>query len=316
MADIPTRDDVITARRRISAHVNLTPVLRSHRLDAAVGAELYFKCENLQRTGAFKYRGASNAVWSLGEADAARGVATHSSGNHGAALALAAAGRSIPCHVVVPAGAVAVKLAAIADYGGTVHECAPTQAAREQGLADLVAATGAIPIPPYNDPRIIAGQGTAALELLEQVDGLDIVIAPLGGGGLLSGCAIVAKAESRPPRVIGVEPSGADEARRSLAAGRIITDQIPDTIADGLRATIGPLTFAVVSRLVDEVLAVSDEAIVKAMKDIWRMMRVVCEPSSATVLAAIQAYPDRFRGCRVGLVLSGGNVDLDHLPWT
>ncbi len=315
LTELPTSDDLIEAAHRIGPRINRTPVLRSRRLDTETGAALFFKCENLQRTGAFKFRGASNAVGALTEAEAGSGVATHSSGNHGAALALAAAQRDIPCHVVVPEGAVPAKVAAIAEYGGRVHRCAPTQAAREQGLKDLVAATGAIPIPPYDDRRIIAGQGTAALELLDEVPALDLVLAPLGGGGLLSGCAVVAKSGAAALQVIGVEPAGADEARRSLSAGHIVTDQVPETIADGLRATIGPLTFAVISSLVDEVVTVTDEAIIRAMRDIWRMMRVVCEPSSATVLAAIRAHPDRFRGRRVGLVLSGGNVDLDHLPW-
>ena len=315
MDELPSYDDVVDAHRRIGKYINRTPVLRSRELDQGIGAELFFKCENLQRTGAFKFRGASNAVRALSDADAARGVATHSSGNHGAALACAAAQRSIPCHVVVPAGAVPGKVAAIHRYGGRVRECAPTQAAREEGLRALVEETGARAVPPYNDPWIIAGQGTAALELLQEEPALEVLLAPLGGGGLLSGCALVAKTQSHSPLVIGVEPAGADEASRSLAAGRIIADQVPDTICDGLRATIGPLTFTLISRLVDEVLTVSEEAIIQAMKDIWRMMRVVCEPSSATVLAAMRTHPDRFRGRRVGLILSGGNVDLDSLPW-
>lgn len=311
---IPTIADLKAAHERIAHYVHRTPILTSRRLDELTGAQLFFKCENFQHTGAFKFRGALNAVLSLDDSSAKRGVATHSSGNHGAALACAAGLRGIPAHVVVPRGAVASKVAAIEGFGGTVHWCEPNQAAREKGLAELVESTGAEPIPPYNDARIIAGQGTAALEFLDQRDNLDLLVTPLGGGGLISGSAIAA-GESPSIDVFGVEPDGAADTCASLEAGRIIDEFHPDTIADGLRAKVGPLTFEIIRQRVARVMTVDDAAIIAAMRQIWRIMKIVVEPSSATVLAAVFEHRDAFRDRKVGLIISGGNVDLDHLPW-
>ena len=313
--NVPVLEDIQQAARRIAEWINPTPVLRSRRLDAATGARLYFKCENFQHTGAFKFRGACNAVFSMDDEQAAAGVATHSSGNHGAALARAASLRGMPAHIVVPDGAVASKVAAIAAYGGIVHHCAATQAAREKGLEQVVAETGAQAVPPYNDSRIICGQGTAALEFLGQQSGLEVLVTPLGGGGLVSGSAIAAKSLEPGLELIGVEPAGAADTFDSLAAGHIIEEFTPNTIADGLRAKVGPLTFKIIQQRVDRVLTVGEDEIIDAMREIWRIMKIIVEPSSATVLAAVMSYPDSFKGRRVGLIISGGNVDLDHLPW-
>ncbi|MDX1570549.1 MAG: pyridoxal-phosphate dependent enzyme [Xanthomonadales bacterium] len=313
--NLPGLTEVQAAARRIGSSVNTTPVLRSRRLDAALGAELHFKCENLQRTGAFKIRGASNAVRSLDDAEAAAGVATHSSGNHGAALAAAASDRGITAHIVVPEGAVPSKLANIKRHGGRIIPCKPTLADRTRVLEEVVAESGATVIHPYNDPRIIAGQGTAGLELAGQVPGLDVVIVPVGGGGLISGCSIALKGMNPDIRVIGAEPAGADDAVRSLAAGEIIDDIDPDTIADGLRATIGPLTFALIREHVDRIVTMSDDEILAAMRRLWECLKIIVEPSSATVLAAAEQYRDELRGKRVGLILSGGNVDLDRIAF-
>lgn len=313
---VPKLADLRAAARRIEPHVHRTPVMGSARIDAQVGATLLFKCENLQRTGAFKFRGATNAVLSLPDDVAHRGVATHSSGNHGAALAAAAASRGIPAYIVVPEGAVASKVAAIEGYGGKLIRCEATQAAREAGLEKVLAETGATAIHPYEDSRIIAGQGTAVLELLEQVEALDLIICPVGGGGLISGCALAAKGMQPDITVIGAEPSGADDTARSLARGQIIDSFTPDTIADGLRGKVGQLNFQIIRKLVAEVVTVTDEEIIEAMRMIWQLMKLVVEPSSATVLAAVIKERNRLAGRRIGLVLSGGNVDLDHLPWT
>lgn len=313
--NVPVLEDIQQAARRIADRINTTPVLRSRRLDAAAGAQLYFKCENFQHTGAFKFRGACNAVFSMDDDQAAAGVATHSSGNHGAALARAAALRGIPAHIVVPDGAVASKVKAIAAYGGIVHRCADNQAAREAGLEQVLASTGAQAVHPYEDSRIICGQGTAALEFLSQQPDLELLITPLGGGGLVSGSAIAAKGLNPAIEVIGVEPAGAADAFDSLAAGHIIEQFKPETIADGLRAKVGPLTFEIIGQRIDRVLKVDENEIVDAMREIWGIMKIIVEPSSATVLAAVRTYPDAFKGRKVGLILSGGNVDLDHLPW-
>jgi len=303
------------AAARIAPFATVTPVLRSTALDALAGCELHFKAEHLQRGGAFKFRGALNAVWSLDAEEAARGVVTHSSGNHGTALALAAATRGIAAHVVVPEGAVAAKLAAIEQAGGIIRRCAPTQAAREAACAELAAATGATLVHPYADPQVIAGQGTVALELLAQVPGLDAIVTPLGGGGLASGLAITAQALAASVQVIGAEPAGADDAARSLAAGRRVEDVVPDTVCDGLRALVGLPNLALLAAHGVTVLNVEDAATIAAMRLLWTHLKQVVEPSSAIVLAAVLQHPARFRGRRLGLVLSGGNVDLDALPW-
>jgi threonine dehydratase len=310
-----TLADVRDAAARIAPHARITPLLRSRSLDELAGAELHFKCEHLQRMGAFKFRGACNAVWSLPEDVAQRGVVTHSSGNHGAALALAATTRGIACHVVVPDGAVKAKLASIERYGAQLHQCAATIAAREQTAARVQQQTGATLVHPYTDPRVIAGQGTAALELLQQSGGVDVLITPVGGGGLSSGCAIAARGVDSRIAVYAAEPEGAPDAYESFRRGERFTDIVPDTIADGLRGTIGEINFALMRDNVDAVLPVSEAQIVAAMRLIWERLKQVVEPSSATVLAAILRHPQQFAGKRVGVVLSGGNVDLDALPW-
>ena len=303
------------ARERITGKVSVTPVLTSNTLDALAGARLHFKCENLQKGGAFKARGATNAVFALSETQARRGVATHSSGNHGAALARAAALRGIRAYIVMPDNTSQVKRAAVSRYGAEITWCAPTLAARESTVRQVLAATGATLIHPYDDLLVMAGQGTVALELLNAVPTLDVILCPIGGGGLLSGIAFAAKTIKPGIRVIGVEPAGADDAARSLRAGHIVPVEHPDTIADGLRATVGERPFAEIRRIVDEIITVPDAAIVRAMRQIWEVLKIVVEPSGAVPYAALLGAPEALRARRIGLILSGGNVDLDHLPW-
>ncbi|SKB99628.1 pyridoxal-phosphate dependent enzyme [Luteibacter sp. 22Crub2.1] len=311
----PTFADVRDAAARIAPYALVTPVLRSDRIDALVGASIVFKCENLQRGGAFKFRGATNAVWSLGDEEAARGVVTHSSGNHGNALAMAARTRGIAAHVVVPEGAVKAKVDAIAAAGAIIHRCAPTTAAREAAAAEIQARTGAELVHPYADPRVMAGQGTLLPELLRQAPGLDTILFPVGGGGLASGCSIAAHGIDPGIALFGAEPEGADDAARSLKSGRRVGPFTPETVCDGLRTLIGEPNFHVLREHGVSVLRVSDGEAIDAMKLLWTELRIVVEVSSATVLAAMLRYPDRFAGRRVGVVLSGGNVDLDALPW-
>jgi threonine dehydratase len=306
---------VLAAAARIAPYAHRTPVLRSRSLDELTGATLHFKCENLQRVGAFKFRGACNAVFALDEATAARGVVTHSSGNHGAALALAARVRGIPAHVVVPEGAVASKLAAIEAHGAVIHRCAPTIAAREAAAARVQADTGATLVHPYTDPFVIAGQGTATLELLAETGPLDALVTPVGGGGLISGSAIAGHGLRPGLAVFGAEPEGAADTFESLRRGQRVTDLVPDTICDGLRGTVGEENLAIVRAEAVRVLLVSDAETVAAMRLAWGRLKQVIEPSCATVLAAVMRYPEHFAGKRVGLILSGGNVDLDALPW-
>jgi threonine dehydratase len=310
-----TADDIERAAARIAPYAHVTPVLRSASLDALAGCSLAFKCENFQRVGAFKFRGASNAVWSLSDAVAARGVVTHSSGNHGAALALAARLRGIPAHVVVPEGAVAAKVAAIRVYGANVHTCAPTLAARDAGTEQLVRETGGTLVHPFADPAVIAGQGTAARELIREVGALDALIAPIGGGGLIGGSAIAAKALAPQIRLFAAEPEGAADASESLRRGERVTDIVPDTVCDGLRAAIGPINFVLLREHAVQVLLVSDRETIAAMRLVWERLKIVVEPSSAVALAAILRHRERFAGLRVGVILTGGNVDLGHLPW-
>ena len=308
-----THADVLAAAARIAGHAQVTPVLHSTSLDALSGASLFFKCENFQRIGAFKFRGACNAVWSLSDAQAAQGVVTHSSGNHGAALALAARTRGINAHVVVPTGAVRSKVAAIQAFGATLHECAPTMAARE-AMADAIGrSTGARLVHPFTDAAVIAGQGTAALELIREVDGLDIVMTPVGGGGLICGTALAASGAASAIRVFGAEPSGAADAFESLRRGVRVVDVVPDTVCDGLRGTIGLPNFELMRAHGVQVLLVDDAETMAALRLVWERLKIVIEPSCATVLAAVLRYRDEFEGKRVGLVLSGGNVDLDEL---
>jgi threonine dehydratase len=303
------------AHARIRPHIHRTPVLSNSALDELAGAQLFFKCENLQRVAAFKARGACNAVLSLSAAVAKHGVVTHSSGNHGAALAWAARSRGIPAWIVMPSNAAQVKQDAVKGFGGTVRFCEPTVADREATCAAVEAETGATLVHPYNDWRVIAGQGTAALELLEDEPNLDAVITPVGGGGLLSGTAIAAKGLRPSIKVYGAEPAGADDAYRSLQAGHIIPQTDPHTIADGLRSSLGDKTFAVLRSIVDGVETASEEAIVRAMRLLWEKLKMIVEPSSAVPLAMLLEHKISLDKLRVGVILSGGNVDLDRLPW-
>ncbi|WP_437994198.1 pyridoxal-phosphate dependent enzyme [Sorangium sp. So ce145] len=313
MTRLPTVEDIRGAAMRIAPHAHVTPVMTSRTIDGIAGARVFFKCENLQRVGAFKFRGACNAVLSLSDEEARRGVATHSSGNHAAALALAARIRGVAAYIVMPENAPAVKRAAVEGYGARVVSCAPTLRSREETVARVISETGAIFVPPYNDPRIIAGQGTAALELAAQVDDLDAVIAPVGGGGLLSGTAIATSSLSR-ARTIGAEPEAADDAARSMREGRIVPSNDPVTIADGLRTSLGELTFAVLRERGVEIVTVSEEDIVKAMRVVWERMKLVIEPSAAVPVAAVLRR--LVQGTRIGVIVSGGNVDLTRLPFT
>ncbi len=314
-AALPVADDVLAAATRIAGHADLTPVLRSRTLDAMAGCQLLFKAEHLQRGGAFKFRGACNAVWSLSEAEAAHGVVTHSSGNHGAALALAARTRGIACHVVVPDGAVAAKLANIQRHGATLWRCEATQAAREATCAQVQQATGAQLVHPYADARVIAGQGTAALELAGQAGAPDVMVVPVGGGGLAAGTALALAAVAPDCRLVLAEPAGAADTARSLAAGERRIDFVPDTVCDGLRGALGAPNFELLRAAGAGVVVVDDDATIAAMRLAWQVLKQVVEPSSAIALAAVLAEPARFAGRRVGLVLSGGNVDLEALPW-
>jgi threonine dehydratase len=308
-------DAIRAAHARIRSHIQRTPVLTSRSLDEAVGAKLYFKCENLQKVAAFKARGACNAVLSLADAEAVRGVVTHSSGNHGAALAWAATRRGIPSWIVMPANGAIVKQNAVRGFGGTVRLTDGTLSAREQMCDRVLAETGATLVHPYNDWRVIAGQGTAALELLEDVPELDVVVTPVGGGGLLSGTAIAAKGLKPSIKVYGAEPAGADDAAQSLRLGRIVPQTDPRTIADGLRSSLGEKTFAVIRSMVDGIGTTSEEAIVRAMRLTWEKLKLVIEPSAAVPLGALLENKLAIGGLRVGVILSGGNVDLDKLPW-
>jgi len=308
---------VRAAAARVAGIVHRTPVMTCDTLDRLAGRAVYFKCENLQKTGAFKYRGATNAVRQLTDAEAARGVVTHSSGNHAQALALAARVRGIPAYIVMPSTAAAVKRNAVEGYGGIVTPCEPTLEARERTAAALVARTGGALIPPFDHPDVIAGQGTAALELLEDVPDLDAVVAPVGGGGLLSGFCVAARGVNPAVRVFGAEPLGADDAARSKAAGHFLPQLGPDTIADGLLTSLGALTWPIIRDQVEAVLTVTEDEIRAAMRLVWERMKLVIEPSAAVGVAVVLGGPFRaLVGVRkVGVVLCGGNVSLDKLYW-
>lgn len=312
---IPTLADMLIAHERIRPHIHRTPVLTSGFIDDLAGAELFFKCENLQKAGAFKARGASNAVFGLSDAQAAKGVATHSSGNHGTCLSYAAGRRGIPCTVVMPRTAPQAKKDAVRGYGGRVVECEPSTTSREAVFAEVVAQSGAEFVHPYNDPRVIAGQGTCSKELLEQVPDLDAVIAPIGGGGMVSGTCLTLSNLAPDVRIYAAEPEQADDAARSFRAGHIIADDAPQTVADGLKVPLKDLTWHFVRNHVTDILTASEDEIVEAMKLIWKRMKIVMEPSSAVPLATILKNPDVFAGKRVGVIITGGNVDLDRLPW-
>lgn len=312
---IPTIGDVLTARGRIASYCHRTPVLTSRVLNVLTGAQLYFKCENFQKAGAFKARGASNAVFGLSKDKAKKGVATHSSGNHGTCLAYAAGRRGIPCTVVMPRTAPQAKKDAVKGYGGRVVECEPSTSSREAVFAEVVAETGAEFVHPYNDHRVIAGQATCAAELMEQVEGLDAVVAPIGGGGMVSGTCLTLASLAPKVKVFAAEPENADDAYRSFKAGRIIADDAPETVADGLKVPLKDLTWHFVSRYVSDIHTASEQEIVDSMKLIWKRLKIVMEPSSALPLATILKHPEVFAGKRIGVIITGGNVDLERLPW-
>ena len=312
---IPTYQDMLEAHERIMPHIQRTPVRTSDFLNEMTGADLFFKCENFQTPGAFKVRGASNAVFGLDDEQAKLGVATHSSGNHASCLSYAASRRGIPCNVVMPRTAPQAKKDTVARYGGVVTECDPSTTSREETFAKVQAATGGDFVHPYNDPRVIAGQGTCAREFIEQTDGLDIVMAPIGGGGMISGTCLTLSNQAPEVQIIAAEPEQADDAYRSFKAGYIIADDAPKTIADGLLVPLKDLTWHFVSKHVTDILTASEDEIIAAMKLTWKHLRIVMEASSAVPLATILKNKDRFAGKRVGIIITGGNVDLDVLPW-
>jgi threonine dehydratase len=312
---IPTYQDMLEAHERIMPHILRTPVRTSDFLNEMTGADLFFKCENFQTPGAFKVRGASNAVFGLDDEQAKLGVATHSSGNHASCLSYAASRRGIPCNVVMPRTAPQAKKDTVARYGGVVTECDPSTTSREETFAKVQAATGGDFVHPYNDPRVIAGQGTCAREFIEQTDGLDIVMAPIGGGGMISGTCLTLSNQAPEVQIIAAEPEQADDAYRSFKAGYIIADDAPKTIADGLLVPLKDLTWHFVSKHVTDILTASEDEIIAAMKLTWKHLRIVMEASSAVPLATILKNKDRFAGKRVGIIITGGNVDLDVLPW-
>ena len=310
-----TLADIRAAHARIADKIHRTPVLTSATLDALCGAQLFFKCENFQKIGAFKARGATNAVFALTDAEAANGVATHSSGNHAAALARAARLRGIPAHIVMPSNAPKTKIESVRRNGGIIVFCEPTLVAREAACAKIIAETGARLVHPFDDYAVMAGQGTATLELLEQAPDLDLIIVPVGGGGLLCGTAVAAKGARPGIRVIAAEPAGADDAARSVAAGRLIPLEQAATIADGLRTSLSARTFPLIQHQVDGIVTVYEESIVAAMRRIWEVLKIIIEPSCAVPYAAVMDEKIDVSGKRVGIILTGGNVDLDALPW-
>ena len=315
MKNYPTIADIHAAAARIKTFIHRTPVMTCSGINEITGKHLFFKCENLQKVGAFKFRGASNAILSLSDEEAKHGVATHSSGNHAAALALAARMRGIKSYIVMPDNSPEVKKKAVQNYGGEIVYCDSNLESREKTLQKVIEQTGAAVIHPYNDYRVITGQATAALELLEDVADLDIVMAPVSGGGLISGTALSVHYVSPKTRVIAAEPSGADDAFRSLQSGKIQPSAHPDTICDGLRASLGTLTFPIIQKYVSQIVTVSDESTLKAMRLIWERLKIIVEPSGAICLGALIENKVHLKGKRIGIILSGGNVDLGSLPW-
>lgn len=315
MANLPDLVDIQEAHHRIKKYIHKTPVMTSRQLNERVEAEVFFKCENFQRVGAFKFRGGSNAIFSLTEAEAQRGVTTHSSGNHAQAIALAANMRGIRAIIVMPENAPKVKVNAVKGYGAEIRFCEPTLEAREATAKQVIEESGAVFIHPYNDRRIIAGQGTAALEFFQQQPDLNVIMAPIGGGGLMSGTAVAAKKLSGDTLAIGVEPEAADDAYQSFKQGKLIPVQHPDTVADGLRTSLGELTFQTIRKYVDDIVTVSESTIIQAMRFIWERMKIIVEPSSAVPLAALFEKKLEVENKKIGIILSGGNVDLESLPW-
>ena len=312
---IPAWKNVLAAHERISAHIRRTEIITNDALDQQTGAKLFFKCENLQPPGAFKVRGASNAVFSLTDEQAKAGVATHSSGNHALCLSYAAGRRGIPCNVVMPRTAPQAKKDAVIAYGGKITECEPSTSSREETFARVQAETGGDFVHPYNDPRVIAGQATCAKEFLEQVANLDILVAPIGGGGMISGTCLTVSSIAPQVKIYAAEPEQADDAYRSFKAGHIIADDAPVTIADGLKVPLKELTWHFVSNYVTDILTASEQEIIDAMKLSWQRLKMVIEPSCAVPLAIILKNPEIFAGKRIGVIVTGGNVDLDKLPW-
>jgi threonine dehydratase len=312
---IPTYDDVLAAHERIKPYIHRTPIHTSSYFNDLVGAELFFKCENFQKAGAFKVRGASNAVFGLSDEQAKHGVATHSSGNHALSLSYAAGRRGIPCNVVMPRTAPQAKKDAVKGYGGIITECEPSTTSREAVFAEVQAKTGGDFVHPYNDPRVIAGQATCSRELMEQTGGVDIVVAPIGGGGMISGTCLTLSNIAPETEIIAAEPEQADDAYRSFKAGHIIADDAPVTIADGLKVPLKDLTWHFVSNYVTDILTASEQEIIDAMKLTWQRMKIVIEASCSVPMATILKNKDRFAGKRVGVIITGGNVDLDTLPW-
>lgn len=315
MNNIPTLEDIRDAYIRIQPYIHRTPVYTSSQLNDITGAHVYLKCENYQKVGAFKYRGACNAVFSLNDEEAGKGVATHSSGNHAQALALAAKKRGITAHIVMPENSSQVKKNAVEDYEGVIHYCESNLKAREEELQKVVDSTGAFFIPSYDDSRVISGQGTATLELLEDYNDLDIILAPVGGGGLLSGTAIAAKNLKDNITVIGAEPEKADDAYRSFKTGKLQHLKTNNTVADGLRTELSELTFSIISDSVDDIVTASENSIIRAMRFIWERMKIIIEPSSAVPIAVLMDQKISMKDKKIGVIISGGNVDLDHLPW-
>jgi len=315
IAIFPGIEEINTAVERIKPFLHITPVLSSSAINSIAGCSIFFKCENFQKAGVFKARGATNAVFSLEEADLKKGVATHSSGNHAAALSLAASLRNTRAYIVMPSNANKVKVKAVQNYGGIITYCEPTLKAREETLAKVIAETGAVEIHPYNDVRVIAGQATATKELLDQVSELQIVMSPVGGGGLLSGTALSAHYFGENIKVIAAEPVGADDAFRSFYSKTFFPSVSPNTIADGLLTSLGSITFEIILKHVNSIMTADDHEIVAAMRLIWERMKMIIEPSSAVPLAVILKNKQFFTGKRVGIIVSGGNVDLDNLPF-
>ena len=311
----PTINDILEAAERIKPYAHRTPVLTNESLNQQVNAQVFLKCENLQKVGAFKFRGACNAVFSLTDEEAIRGVCTHSSGNHAAALALAARMRGIPAYIVMPSNAPQVKKDAVAGYGGRITFCEPTLKARESTLDGIRLDTGATVVHPYNDERVIAGQGTAALELLEDVPDLDVIIAPVGGGGLLSGTSIAATEIKKGIRVLAGEPEMADDAFLSMKACEIIPSVSPKTIADGLLTSLGALTFPIIQKNVEQIVTVSEAGIIASMKFVWERAKIIIEPSSAVAIGVLWEKKIDLSRLKIGIIISGGNVDLEKLPW-
>ncbi len=311
----PTPEQILQVHQAIQPYIHRTPVLSSSSINAIAGAALFFKCENFQKIGAFKMRGAMSAALALTAEELQKGLATHSSGNHAQAVARSAKLLSVPAYIVMPENAPAVKKAATASYGAEIIECASTPEAREAKLEEVVATTQAYFIHPYNDYHVIAGQASAALELLEEQANLDMLVAPIGGGGLMSGTALACHYFHPQAKVIGAEPKAVDDAYRSVQAGKIIKNKTTNTIADGLRTNIQDKTFGIIQQYVDEIITVEEEEIVAAMKLIWQRMKIIIEPSCAVPLAAILQQKERFTGLRIGVILTGGNVDLDQLPF-